>query len=141
MKLLHNANNNIEWGAPISRLRQGSNRFGGVYVFPITSCWPCAPFCYSPGSVFELFLHIGLSFICLIAHSAHCAILIRCDIVKSDAIFFILFFFAHLVQWVQLLRFLFVVRLICLESVSLFWHIANLSIFIALISRLSMTDA
>lgn len=122
--------------------------FGGVYVFPITSCWPCAPFCYSPVP----FLHIGLSFICLIAHSAHCAILIRCDIVKSDAIFFILFspflhiFCAPPVQWVQLLRFLFV------ASIDMPWiglHILAYCKFVdiqlwphsefALISRLSMT--
>lgn len=98
MKLLHNANNNIEWGAPISQLRSRvSNGLGGVYVFPITSCWPCAPFCYSPFSILRsIFLHFGLSFICLIAHSAHCAILIRCDIVKSDAIFNSFFFFLAL---------------------------------------------
>lgn len=133
MKLLHNANNNIEWGALISRLSRIG--LGGVYVFPITSCWPCAPFCYSSYFVFHsTFLHIGLSFICLIAHSAHCAILIRCDIVKSDAIFHSIrnsFGFCTspaeslpllpLVQWVQLLRFFVVVvagivciRLICL---------------------------
>lgn len=33
MKLLHNANNNIEWGAPISRLRQGSNAFRRCVCF------------------------------------------------------------------------------------------------------------
>lgn len=122
MKLLHNANNNIEWGAPISQLRSRvSNGLGGVYVFPITSCWPCAPFCYSPFSILRsIFLHFGLSFICLIAHSAHCAILIRCDIVKSDAIFNSFFSFWHCIvfafctspvsflplpQWFQWLRF------------------------------------
>lgn len=33
--------------AGFDRVRMPS---GGVYVFPITSCWPCAPFCYSPPS-------------------------------------------------------------------------------------------
>lgn len=117
MKLLHNANNNIEWGAPISRLRQGSNASRRCVCFSHNFLLAVCAFLLFPPPVivlFVLFLHIGLSFICLFAHSAHCAILIRCDIVKSDAIFFILFspflhiFCAPPVQWVQLLRFLFV---------------------------------
>lgn len=74
MKLLHNAHNILsgvlrlaQFGA-LQTVRIERQKRRGVYVFPITSCWLCAPFCcHSPIRIpilyqrFFFFLHILVS--------------------------------------------------------------------------------